>query len=177
MPLRRDDVFLWLLRIFMVMSLMSSVFAMLGCAATTRQKQQTQVVEVKREETHGNLVIQKAEQPVERHDFHIVRTEQTTENTQTAEQSVTHVELPKIPSSPTIWPSLSSFGVIEAVLSGLAALFGWRWWKSRKQRDQIIRSVEFARRILPKDLDQQFTLHLATRQDDDTQQTVKEKTR
>lgn len=178
---------LWILRIGMIIFVLSAFVTIFsGCASQTRttahEQNDEQKISITREV--GEQIVLKRDpftnqwQPEERKEW---RQEiQTSEHaqqhqTRTLDTSTVHVSSFSAAGSVLSW-AFGGFGA-ETLLGGLATVLGWLWWKVRDQRNQLIKSVEQAREVLPEDIDKQFTTLLATCQDRDLQKVVQRYTR
>lgn len=178
---------LWLVRGLIAVCFFAAVFSMLsGCAgtgarSTAQEHGDTKKIAVVRE--MGSQTVFRLNhlsgqlQPEERREWHQEQemSERTQHQHRTTHEASTAFAV-TAPNPAGLLPSfLGGFGA-ETALGGLASLLAWLWWKTRDQRNQLIKSVEYARDVLPDDVDQQFTAVLAAHQDRDVKKVVQKYT-
>lgn len=178
--MNRDEIVLWFTRFIMLLFFITSVVGLLtGCTTQTRQKTQEQT---QTREISTTTITTQTPETTQTQTIQTQKTIQTETTTSTLQQTHQILEPPippiSIPSDPTksfLFDFISTY-LFEGLAGLGAAIFGWRWFVARYQRDQLITSVEHARRVLPPEIDRQFTTQLATRQDQTVQQVVQQKT-
>lgn len=165
-PIKALDiaVFLWLVL------MLASFLWLTGCGSDTAR--QTKTAERLTTVT-GPIVVdtpigQFTAQPIK---HEMVRSQEEQEQTQTriVAPDVGAVMAPLVAASP-IGPAVGILGVVTALATG------WKAVSAMRQRDQVIKSVEHARKALPEDLDEKFTSKLAEKQDEATQKIVQQVT-
>lgn len=142
-----------------------------GCATTTRDTQRevredaTTVVQ-----TTQPLVVETPVGPLTVSPAAIsVQTTRRQRAYETSESSVTAQPPPVIQQAVgTMFPGLGT-----SLLGLLSIIFGFSAYRYRRQRNQVLDSVEAARDVLPDDVDRRFCERLAAKQDADVQHLVK----
>lgn len=177
---------LWLLRLCIAIFALSALVTILtGCASDARTSERRQAEEQRTEivRESGVQVLYKFDpavgqlRPDERREWQqeIQRDAQQRQQQRLASETSTAYTVPAVGGGSWLSALTGGFGA-EAALGGVATVLAWLWWKVRDQRNQLIRSVEHAREVLPDDVDKQFTTVLATRQDRDLQKVVQKYT-
>lgn len=145
------------------------IFALTGCG--TARDSQTRTVERLQTST-GPVVIDTpiggfTVQPV-RHEMVRSETEVSTEQTR--------IDAPEVGALVGTAGIASPLGAIAGIGGLLAAAFaGKKALDFRRHRDQVIDSVEAGREHLPEDLDKQFCMALASKQDNDLQSIIQKR--
>lgn len=154
-------VFIWGIAFIMV--------ALTACG-TTRDSQ-TKTVERLQTST-GPVVI---DTPIGAFTVQPIRHEMTRSETEVSTEQ-TRIDAPEVGQIITAATSGTPFGAIAGIVGMLGgAAAGMKALQFRRQRDQVIDSVEAGREHLPDEVDEKFCLALAAKQDNDLQTLIQKR--